>query len=287
MTEPTADLNRQFLTTLGNLGIVSHRLGLIRDAARLHRQQLISSSELYAVIEADTPAVLPVSAGQADRAAVLEEAGASLDAHLEGFFREYPEERQNSPWVNGWKDATAELRRMAAVPAGSAVAGHTSGETGGDDPTESVIYEVVGDWGVDSADSAAGARAAVAKWLRAYPKCGAHAQQRIVRDWPDGSEFYGPWTDLPDEPAAGQSAGGTHSCGNCEGIDPDTCLTNPDRTPAPEVVHGCPPDGSGLTPCCGRTPFELPRTDRMSTSPDAVTCTGTAGGAPQPKEARP
>ncbi|PAZ15630.1 hypothetical protein CLM62_12605 [Streptomyces sp. SA15] len=72
-----------------------------------------------------------------------------------------------------------------------------------DEPTESVIYEVVGDWGVDSADSAAGARAAVTKWLRAYPKCGAYAQQRIVREWPDGSEFYGPWTDLPVEPAAG------------------------------------------------------------------------------------
>lgn len=65
------------------------------------------------------------------------------------------------------------------------------------EPTESVIYEVVGDWGVDSADSAEGARAAVAKWLRAYPKCGAFAQQRICRDWPDGSEFSGPWTDLP------------------------------------------------------------------------------------------
>lgn len=69
------------------------------------------------------------------------------------------------------------------------------------DFTESVIYEVVGDWGVDSADSAAGAQAAVAKWLRAYPKCGAHAQQRIYRDWPDGSEYYGPWTDLPTPPA--------------------------------------------------------------------------------------
>ncbi|MFF7550905.1 hypothetical protein ACFZCU_45985 [Streptomyces canus] len=68
--------------------------------------------------------------------------------------------------------------------------------------TESVIYEVVGDWGVDSADSEAGARAAVAKWLRAYPKCGAYAQQRIYRDWSDGSEWYGPWTVLPDQPAA-------------------------------------------------------------------------------------
>lgn len=43
-------------------------------------------------------------------------------------------------------------------------------------------------------------------------------------------------------------------------------------SPQPEAVHACPPDGSGLTPCCGRTPFELPRTDRMSTDPAAVTC---------------
>ncbi|MEU1078184.1 hypothetical protein ABZ404_36965 [Streptomyces sp. NPDC005878] len=45
-----------------------------------------------------------------------------------------------------------------------------------------------------------------------------------------------------------------------------------------EVVHGCPPDGSGLTPCCGRTPFELPLTDRIS-SEAPTTCPGrtTAG----------
>ena len=86
----------------------------------------------------------------------------------------------------------AELRRMAD---------EAQQQPDTETPTESVIYQVVGDWGDDSADSAAGARAAVAKWLRAYPKCGAYAQQRIVREWPDGSEFYGPWTDLPDAPA--------------------------------------------------------------------------------------
>jgi hypothetical protein len=72
--------------------------------------------------------------------------------------------------------------------------------------TESVIYEVVGNWGVDSADSETDARAAVAKWLKAYPTCGAYAQQRIYRDWPDGSEWYGPWTVLPDHPAAAPAA---------------------------------------------------------------------------------
>lgn len=47
------------------------------------------------------------------RATVLNEALVAMDAHLESFFREYPEERQNSPWVLGWKDATAELQRIA------------------------------------------------------------------------------------------------------------------------------------------------------------------------------
>lgn len=39
-------------------------------------------------------------------------------------------------------------------------------------------------------------------------------------------------------------------------------------------VHACPPDGSGIMPCCGRTPFEVPRTDRMTSDPALVTCTG-------------
>jgi hypothetical protein len=108
--------------------------------------------------------------------------------------------------LDGWPEWLAEEAQLhdpeTAEPAavGRRAADETPGEA---EFTESVIYEVVGDWGVDSADSAEGARAAVAKWLRAYPKCGAHAQQRIVRDWPDGSEFYGPWTDLPEQPAVG------------------------------------------------------------------------------------
>ena len=39
-----------------------------------------------------------------------------------------------------------------------------------------------------------------------------------------------------------------------------------------ETVHACPPDGSGETPCCDRTPFELPATDRLSADPEFVTC---------------
>lgn len=51
------------------------------------------------------------------RSTALAEAVAALEAHLESFFRECPEERQNSPWVLGWKDATAELRRLATEAA--------------------------------------------------------------------------------------------------------------------------------------------------------------------------
>lgn len=49
----------------------------------------------------------------------------------------------------------------------------------------------------------------------------------------------------------------------------------------PETVHACPPDGSGLTPCCGRTPFELPLGDRIS-SEAPVTCTGAPAVVAEP-----
>lgn len=42
---------------------------------------------------------------------------------------------------------------------------------------------------------------------------------------------------------------------------------------AVEVVHRCPRKGSGLMPCCGKTPFEVPRWHRM-TIRGKVTCNG-------------
>lgn len=65
--------------------------------------------------------------------------------------------------------------------------------------TEDVEYQVAGDWGVGGANSAEEARDYVAMALRTWPSCGAYAEQRITRTWPDGSEFYGPWTPLTDE----------------------------------------------------------------------------------------
>lgn len=38
------------------------------------------------------------------------------------------------------------------------------------------------------------------------------------------------------------------------------------------IIHLCPPHGAAVTPCCGRTPFELLRVDRMTHDPALVTC---------------
>lgn len=38
-----------------------------------------------------------------------------------------------------------------------------------------------------------------------------------------------------------------------------------------EVTHQCPPEG-GVMPCCGLTPFEVSRTDRITEDPTLVTC---------------
>lgn len=38
------------------------------------------------------------------------------------------------------------------------------------------------------------------------------------------------------------------------------------------VTHECPPEGRGTMPCCGLTPFEVPRTDRMTLDESLVTC---------------
>jgi len=48
--------------------------------------------------------------------------------------------------------------------------------------------------------------------------------------------------------------------------------TEEDRPPVTDTIHECPPGDGSLTPCCGRTPFELPATDRMTAAPALVTC---------------
>jgi len=93
-----------YLTARAELNVAAHRLERIRDAARLHRQQLISANELYSVIEADSDAVLAVLPVPADRAAVLREAADRL-AELRAAERE---------WLpaTGLHKGEQELRRM-------------------------------------------------------------------------------------------------------------------------------------------------------------------------------
>lgn len=40
------------------------------------------------------------------------------------------------------------------------------------------------------------------------------------------------------------------------------------------VVHRCPTGDAATTPCCGRSPLELPRTDRLTEDAELVTCAG-------------
>jgi hypothetical protein len=40
------------------------------------------------------------------------------------------------------------------------------------------------------------------------------------------------------------------------------------------TVHRCPPDDGDPTPCCGLTPFEVSRYDRLTLDAEKVTCRG-------------
>jgi len=67
------------------------------------------------------------------------------------------------------------------------------------EPRECTDYQVVGDWGVDYAESADDARANVRRSLAKYPHCRARAEQRTHITWDDDTEFIGPWCPLNPE----------------------------------------------------------------------------------------
>ena len=45
-----------------------------------------------------------------------------------------------------------------------------------------------------------------------------------------------------------------------------------------EVTHQCPPEGSGVMPCCGLVPLQVPLWHRLTLNPELVTCTGEESG---------
>lgn len=62
-------------------------------------------------------------------------------------------------------------------------------------------------------------------------------------------------------------------------MDDDTARWNPDGLP--EVTHRSPRPGQSEMPCCGRSPFELPRHHRVTGDDTLVTCrTQDDGGEP-------
>lgn len=70
-------------------------------------------------------------------------------------------------------------------------------------------------------------------------------------------------------PHTGTQSREPHRCGNCEGIDPDTCLMNPDRPCTGE----CDPTTGAYThsPHCPGTPDAEERRQRYARAMDAVT----------------
>lgn len=53
---------------------------------------------------------------------------------------------------------------------------------------------------------------------------------------------------------------------------PDQARLQPSPEAGCSVVHRCPLMGRATMSCCGKTPFEVPRTDRMTTDYRRVTC---------------
>lgn len=43
-------------------------------------------------------------------------------------------------------------------------------------------------------------------------------------------------------------------------------------SPSQEIIHLCPDGGESITQCCDKTPFELPKTDRITADRSKVTC---------------
>lgn len=120
-TEPAADRVSVFYDAIDAFQR-THRLPSLQHA----QLRGLLAEHLARVVPAAVPVPPPT-----DRAAVLREGADALDADMERFFAEWPDEPRNSPYANGRKDAAAELRRLAdeAAVSGPCVAGEQQNET--------------------------------------------------------------------------------------------------------------------------------------------------------------
>ena len=64
---------------------------------------------------------------------------------------------------------------------------------------EVVECRVIGEWGTTAAADVATAREQVERARAFAPPIAARAESRIVRTWPDGGRYTGPWQALTDE----------------------------------------------------------------------------------------
>jgi hypothetical protein len=91
---------------------------------------------------------------------------------------------------------------------------------------------------------------------------------------PDGydctvGKYYTLEIQLADRRHAGLALPCELCAGPCRIDDRDETGTRPKRT---EVIHAI-ADGSAVTSCCGKTPFELPAAShRLTQNPEQVTC---------------
>lgn len=247
-------------------------------------QQALAMDREVFLAQAD--AVLSVLPSAADRAAVLREAATivrSMDSdyalqeaaeHLDGLAVEADEEREAQAHL----DALVPIAEGAPLPDldGPALYEKLTAMFSGPLP-----------WPSDIRPDLVTLRERIAEDLYAHDHPGWRVpmvdsdtepvyRERAVAVL-DGLRRLAAETPGPETQGVQHAPGTAILCPDCHAKGHSVCMGD-------EVIHACPPDGSGLTPCCGRTPFELPRTDRMSTSPALVTCTLPAVVAEPGKE---
>jgi hypothetical protein len=139
------DSFRAYLATLASLRTAQHRLDQIRDAARLHRQQLVGTSELHAVIEADD--VPP-----ADQTALRDRIAAALYDH------------SHPGWAISFPDLDEDQRDtyLARADAVLAVLPATTDQTA---DRAAIRAEVLNEQGPEDQETLADAAASY-RWLR-------------------------------------------------------------------------------------------------------------------------
>ena len=220
-------------------------------------------------------AVLSVLPPAADRAAILREAADELGRmDYDTDNNDYGYDTYRDAWNGGVMDGADLLRRLAAGErdeqqtqqgeCAASISGNCLRESQSETACDTEAGECV-HGGRPAADPVAGQPPAdTGEEAREEIECANCWRVVENRSTPNmGGPSRDNWVHVP---------GGFQPCFPQRGADSPRAEPELTVVPQPETVHGCPPDGSGLTPCCGRTPFELPLTDRIS-SEAPVTCT--------------